>query len=53
MIHPISRRKQHGVVAILTEIAGQDVIEVFTKRIRAVMAAETVTRDIGVIEICR
>lgn len=53
MINPISRRKQDGVVTILTKVAGQDVIEVFTNRVRAVMTAETVTRDIGMIEICR
>lgn len=53
MIHAISGRKQDGVVAVLAKIAGQDVIEVFTNRVRAVMAAETITRDIGVIEICR
>ena len=53
MIHPVGRSKQNRVVAVLTNVAGQDMIEIFADRVRAIMTAETITRDIGVIEICR
>ena len=53
MVYPIDRCEQDGIVAVLTHIAGQDVIEVFTDRVCAVVTTETITREIGGIEVCR
>ena len=53
MVHPIGRRKQDGVVAVLAEVGDRYVIEVFAYRFRAIVATETITRNIGVIEVRR
>ena len=53
VIHPIGRRKQDGIVAILTYVAGQYVIRIFANRIHAIVTIEAITRDGGVVEVCR
>ena len=53
VIHPISGRKQHGIVAILTEIAGQYMIKIFANSLRAIVTTEAITRNIGLIEVGR
>lgn len=53
VIHPIGRCKQDGIVAILTYVAGQYVIRIFANRIRAIVTSEAITRDVGVVEVCR
>ena len=52
MVHPIGGRKQDGVVAVLAHVTGQYVIEIFANRVGAIVTAETVTREIGVIKVC-
>lgn len=53
MVDNVCRREDNVVVAILADIRGLDVRRVFTDRIAAVMATETVIHDICVIECCR
>ena len=52
-INQIGRRKQNGVVAVLAKIAGQNMIDILANRIRAVVTAEAVAREIGMIEVRR
>jgi len=53
VIHPIGRSKQDGIVAILTYVAGQYVIRIFANRVHAIVTVEAITRDVGVVEVCR
>ena len=53
VIHHVGRRKRYVVVAILTNIGGIDVRWILARRIGAVMAADAVVSDIGVIKVGR
>lgn len=53
VIHPIGRCKQDGIVAILTNIAGQYVILIFANRVHAIVTNEAITRNVGVVEVGR
>ncbi len=53
VIHPIGRCKQDGIVAILTYVAGQYVIQIFANRIHAIVTIEAITRNGGVVEVGR
>ena len=53
MVDDVCRREDNVVVAVLADIRGLDMRRVFTDRIAAVMATETVIHDICVIECCR
>ena len=53
MVHQIGRRKQHRVVAILTDIAGQNMVYVLAGRVRAVVATNAIAGDTHVVEGCR
>jgi hypothetical protein len=39
-------------MAVLADIGRRYMIEIFANRIRAIVAAEATTRDIGMIDIC-
>ena len=53
VVHQVGWREQDGIVAVLAKIAGQDMIDVLANRIRAVVTAEAITREIGMIEVRR
>lgn len=53
MVDNVCRREDDVVVAVLADIRGLDMRRVFTDRVAAVMATETVIHDIRVIECCR
>ena len=53
VVHNVSGRKQDGIVAVLTKIAGEYVIKVFADRVCAIVATEAISRNIVVIEIRR
>lgn len=53
MINPVCRCKQDRAMAVLTNVAGQNMIEVFADRIATVVATKAISRNIGVIEIRR
>ena len=53
VIDHVGRRKRYDVVAILTSIGGIDMRWILARRIGAVMAADAVVSDIGVIKVGR
>ena len=53
VIYPIGGREHHRVMAVVASIASRYMVEVFTNRIRTIVTAEAITRDIGVVKVCR
>ena len=53
VIDHVGRHKRHVVVAVLADIGGIDMRWMFARRIGAVMAADAVGGDVGVIEVGR
>ena len=51
MIDLIGRCEQHGIVAVLANIAGRYMIDALANRIGSVVAAKAIASDIGMIEI--
>ncbi len=50
VINSVSRAEQVGVVAVLTNIRGLDMLRIFAGRVGAIVAADTVAGDVNVIE---
>ena len=53
VIDHVGRHKRHVVVAVLADIGGIDMRRMLARRIGAVMAADAVGGDVGVIEVGR
>lgn len=53
MIDLVGRCEQHGIVAVLANIAGQYMIDALANRIGSIVATEAIARNIGMIKICR
>ena len=53
VINHVCRRKRHVVVAVLTNVGGINVSRMLAGGIGAVMAADAVSGDVGVIEVGR
>lgn len=53
MINSVCRREQDRVMAVLANVAGQNMIEVFADCIGTVVATKAISRNTGVIEIRR
>ena len=53
MIDLIGRCEQHGIVAVLANIAGRYMIDALANRIGSIVATEAIARNIGMIEIRR
>ena len=51
MIDGIGGRKDIGIVAILTHVAGLNVCKVLARSVNSVVTIDAIVRDIGVIEI--
>ena len=53
MINPVSWHPDSGIVAIFTDVTGQNMSRVLAGRVRTVMAARAIAGDIDVIKVRR
>ncbi len=52
MINGEGRGEDIRVVAVLADITGLNMSDIFTRRVHAIVAVDTIARDIQVIEVC-